>query len=465
MTTQEQPEAEPAPAEHTPEAFEEGDEAPPPGVRAMAVVRWLLLLGMAGVAVLASLHVYGGSSHAEGHGASQYYCPMHPAVVQDQPGECPICGMSLVQRSVAPMPPETTSADDRAGPRPTPSGAPRAAQAPAPPAGLGPVEIPASQLQLIGMRTAQVTHATLPSELSAVGYVAPTESGLAVIQTRFSGWIEQLYVAETGLLVQRGQLLARVYSPELLAAQQELLNARKWTGTGADGTNLAHSARARLELMGMVAAEIDEVERSATPHRTIELRSPVRGYVVQKNALAGLYIQPGTRLFDIADLSRVWLLVELFERDAGRIQAGQPATLSLTAYPGESFSGKVELVYPTLDPGTRTQRARIAFRNPKLRLRPGMFGNVRIEQARSTGLLVPSEAVVDTGEQQYVFVQESAGRFRPRGVLLGQRFEGLVQVMAGLREGETVVTTGNFLLDSESRLRAAIAGSVNPASH
>jgi Cu(I)/Ag(I) efflux system membrane fusion protein len=559
-------EAAPHPAEH----FEEGEEVAPPGVRTMAVIRWLLVLAMATAAVFSVLHVYGDIGHAEG-GGTQYYCPMHPSVVQDHPGDCPICSMTLVLREPAgteakkapqaadhaghrhevsdpyycPMHPEETGKNASARcplcgmklePKPAQKTEAKAEPAPAgqhaghrhdasdsyfcpmhpeetgkdasarcplcgmklemkppakaagsgkpttvkpvaaaktdqtetlpPVAGLAAIELPEPRIQLIGMRTAKVTRSTLPSELKAVGSVAPTESGFAVIQTRFSGWIEELLVSETGQLVQRGQLLARVYSPELLAAQQEMLNARRWANplpgqrdAGAETTGLASGARGRLELMGMQPSEIAEVERSGTPHRLIEIRSPVRGYVAQKSAVQGLYIQPGTRLFDLADLSKVWVLVELFERDAGRIKAGQQATLQLTAYPGESFRGKVQLVYPTLNAETRTQRARIEFQNKDLRLRPGMFGDVVIQLAGTDGLVVPREAVVDTGEQQYVFIDEGAGRFSPRTVKVGARFQEYAQLLAGVKEGETVVTTGNFLLDSESRLRSAIEGS------
>jgi Cu(I)/Ag(I) efflux system membrane fusion protein len=503
--------------EHRAEHFEEGEEAAPPGVRAMAVLRWLLVLAMAGAATLSLLYVYGDLGHAEGGSGTQYYCPMHPSVVQDHPGDCPICSMTLVPREpeashrekapaaaehaghrhersdpyYCPMHPEETGKDasarcplcgmklEKKPPVKDKAQSPDARAAePAPTSssavdGLTPIELPEQRIQLIGMRTARVSRATLPTELRAVGYVAPTESGLAVIQTRFSGWIEELHVAQTGQLVQRGQLLARVYSPELLAAQQELLNARQWSGAlpgQRDGTSsgsaaLASSARGRLELMGMLPSEIAEVERTGSPHRLIEIRSPVRGYVAQKSAVQGLYIQPGTRLFDLADLSKVWVFVELFERDAGRIKAGQEAVLQLTAYPGETFRGKVQLVYPTLNTETRTQRARIDFNNPNLRLRPGMFGDIAIQQGSAQGLVVPREAVVDTGEQQYVFVAEGAGRFTPRVVRLGARFQDSVQILSGLAEGEIIVTTGNFLLDSESRLRSAIeGGSKKPSS-
>ncbi len=428
------------------QTFAEGEEAPPPGTRAMAVVRWLLVFAMAVAALSSVLYAYRESEHQ--HGQAEYYCPMHPAVVQDQPGECPICNMALVLREPA---------------HPVDAGAwlPGDAGDASIVHGLGPIELSEQRVQLIGMRTAQVERRALPSELTAVGYVAPPESGLFVIQPRFSGWIEELAVAQSGQLVQRGELLARVYSPELLSAQQELLNARKWADAGQGGkagAGLADSARTRLEILGMQPAEIAEVERSGTAHRAIEIRSPARGYVAQKEAVQGLYIQPGTRLFEIADLSSVWVMVELAERDAARVKVGQRARLALTAYPGESFSGKVQLVYPTLDPSTRSQRARVEFKNPTLRLRPGMFGDLTIEQAGGEGLVVPRSALIDSGEQQYVFVSEGAGRFVPRAVRLGARFQESVQVTEGLREGETVVTTGNFLIDSESRLRNALEG-------
>jgi multidrug efflux pump subunit AcrA (membrane-fusion protein) len=445
-----EPQAENTSEPSEPHAFAEGEEAPPPGVRVMAVARWLLVLGMAALAGLSLLYVYRDADHAEQATASEYYCPMHPAVVQDHPGECPICNMSLVPREPAAKP---------ATPAHTHAPAPSAQQVP----DLKPIEIPAQRLQRIGMRTAQVVRQKLPAELKAVGYVAPSEAGLAVIQTRFSGWIEELHVAETGQLVQRGQLLARIYSPDLYSAQQELLNAQRWADAAPAGKlgaapNLRESARSRLVLMGMQPAEIDEVEKTGTPHRLIEIRSPVRGYVAQKSAIQGLYVEPGTRLFDLADLSTVWVMVELFERDAARVKAGQRAQLTLTAYPGETFSGKVQLVYPTLEVATRTQRARIEFKNPDLRLRPGMFGDLVIQQGAGEGLTVPREAVVDSGERSYVFVSEGEGRFTPRVVQLGARFEDSVEVTSGLREGEIVVTTGNFLLDSESRLRTAVEG-------
>jgi membrane fusion protein, copper/silver efflux system len=480
-------------------SFQEGEEAPPPGVVVMGIVRWGIVLAMAVAAAASMLHAFGNRAESHGDGHQQlYYCPMHPAVVQDHPGECPICNMTLVPRPeeqgasaptgatpgaesaahaghehgaadayYCPMHPEQTgtSAEQRCPlcgmhlvPRPV-SEEPKAAL----PAGLLPLDLPPERVQLIGMRTAPVRRAALPSSLQVVGVIAATENAVSSVQTRFSGWIQELPVAQTGETVKQGQLLARIYSPELLAGQQELLNARGWqgsAGTSAQKT-LFENARNRLILMGMDPAELAEVERTGEPHRLIEVRSPARGYVSDKAALLGLFIQPGNELFRIADLSRVWALIEVFERDAGRLRVGQEATVSLPSYPGVTFRGKVSFVYPTLSAETRTLRARVELKNPELKLKPGMFGNVALETVDVTGpeaLFIPREALVDMGEHQYVFVAREAGHFEPRVVKVGTRVADDVQIVSGLSEGETVVTTGNFLLDSESRLRSAIAG-------
>jgi multidrug efflux pump subunit AcrA (membrane-fusion protein) len=441
------------------EHFEEGEEAAPPGVRAMAVVRWVLVLAMAGAAAASLLYAFRQHGHAEGSAAraTQYYCPMHPGVVQDQPGDCPICGMTLVAREPAPPPAVRTTHHKHH----------KAASAEGESIeGLVPIDLPPERVQLIGMRTAKVGRGELPSELRAVGYVAPAESGLAVVETRYTGWIQELHVKQTGQAVTRGQLLARIYSPELLSAQQELLNAKRWAnGDAGPAASFVETARRRLLLLGMQPEELAEVERSGELHQLVEIRSPARGYVAQRTAVEGLYIQPGTRLFEIADLSKVWVIADIPERDAGRIRSGQNATFELTAYPGEALRGKVEFLYPTLNAETRSLRARIELKNPELRLRPGMFGDVSISLAASQGLSIPSEAVVDTGEHQYVFLAEPGGHFTPRAVRLGARSGERVQVLAGLKEGESVVTAGNFLIDSESRLRAAVEGKVEAREH
>lgn len=428
---------------------------PPPGVRVMAVVRWVIVLVTALVAAGTIWHFaeVPGAGAEEGAVGQRYYCPMHPSVVQDHPGQCPICSMTLV-----PLPHQTTPVTASASP-----------------AGLAPIELTPERIQLIGMKTAIVRREALGGELRTLGIIEANERGLAQVNVRFSGWIQKLLVSATGDRVRRGQVLATVYSPDVLRAEQELLVANGWragTPVGAGGTQshdhdigaggLAADARRRLELLGIAAQEIDEVLASGKPTEAIAIRSPFDGYVVGKAALAGVAVQPGTVLFQVADLSTVWVTADVYEQDIARIHVGQKAQLELGAYPGETSAGKVQFVYPTLDPGSRALKVRLEFKNrfdrSGPRLRPGMSGTVHLDLPPTTGLMVPVQAVVDTGDTRYLFVAKEGGHFEPRVVKLGARLGERVEVQSGVAEGETVVTTGNFLIDSESRLRAALQG-------
>ncbi len=474
---------------HEHEPMPEGEEQAPPGTRAMAVVRWMLVAGMAALATV-SITSYVRAAHGPSSSANLHHCPMHPSVIQDHPGDCPICGMSLVLVSeaakaepkteapkagheghrhnpddpyVCPMCPEETSDDPKARcpvckmflkPRKD-QGVP----------GLAPVELSTERIQLAGIRTAKVEVRTLASELRTVGTLAAPEDGLARIPTRFAGWIEQVFVNQTGDRVEKGQVLATIYSPELLTAQQEFLTARRWTAQpGSPGAALEADARRKLELLGVSEPEIAEVEKTGVPLRAMKLRSPARGVVTLRAAVPGLYVQPGAELFQVADLSRVWLLADVYEAEIGRVALGQSARLSLVAYPGEAFTGKVQFISPTLDSQTRTLRVRLDFKNPGLRLKPGMFGDVTLDLGSAQGLVVPAEALVDTGDHQYVFLARDAGRFEPRRVKAGRRHGPDVQILEGVSPGDVVVTTANFLVDSESRLRSAIEGMTRKAA-
>jgi Cu(I)/Ag(I) efflux system membrane fusion protein len=428
-------------------------EREPSGVRAMAAVRWVLVVAMAVIAGLSIANAAGArrATTASDKHARLYRCPMHPAIVQDHPGECPICGMTLV------LDPETgpPSGGDHGAEQRT-SNVPE----------LAALDLPLERVQLIGMRTAKVQRAPLAETLRTVGVIAPAERGLAQISVRFAGWVQTLAAPETGRRVARGEVLATIYSPDVVAAEQEYLTARGWNGdarpAGGDTGELAAAARRRLELLGVAGAEIDALAARGKVGDAVPIRSPVAGYVTARNVVAGAAVTPGTPLLEVADLSRVWLLAEVFEQDAARLHLGQKAALELAAFPGERFVGRVQLVYPTVNPQTRTLRVRLEFTNktgpagPKLR--PGMTGDVALEVPKAEGLVIPSEALVDTGERQYVFVARGEGRFEPRVVRVGARAGERAQIADGLTEGETVVTTGNFLLDSESRLRAAISG-------
>jgi len=250
---------------------------------------------------------------------------------------------------------------------------------------------------------------------------------------------------------------------------------RGWSAGGAPPTHggsdaltagLDTNARRRLELLGISAQEIDDVLRTGKAVDAMPIRSPVDGTVIAKNAVAGVAVQPGTVLFEVADLSQVWVNAEIYEQDIARIHVGQQARLELASFPGETHAGKVQFIYPVLDPGSRTLKLRLEFKNRSdrngPRLRPGMYGTVFLDLPPTSGLTVPAEAVVDTGDSHYLFVAKDGGHFEPRAVKVGARVKDRVAILTGVSEGETIVTTGNFLVDSESRLRAAIEGQTSP---
>ncbi len=422
------------------------DERIPPGVGVTSVVRWALVVVMGVVALLSILYATGALTKLSGAGAHAerarlYYCPMHPSVVQDHPGECPICNMTLVRK-----PEGGTNA--------------RASAVTSVP-GLAEIALPADRVQLIGMRTAKVERAALAASLRAVGVIAANERGLSEISVRFSGWVQQLMVSETGQRVRRGEVLANVYSPEVLRAEQEFLTARGWDAQAVPG-GMAADARRRLELLGVAAPEIEAMAARGKAADSVPIRSPSDGYVTARNVVPGAAIAAGAPLFEVADLSKVWFLADVFEQDAARLRLGQKAVLELAAYPGERFAGRVQFIAPTLNAATRSLRVRLELANKTdaggVKLRPGMYGNVALELPSASGLVIPAEALVDTGARQYVFVAKAEGHFEPRLVQVGARAGEQVRIASGLAEGETVVTNGNFLLDSESRLRAAIDG-------
>jgi multidrug efflux pump subunit AcrA (membrane-fusion protein) len=448
----------PPPGHPDHEPLPEGDEAPPPLVRAMAIVRWTLIGLMAVAAVGTWLHFFDVWPRAAALAGTLYHCPMHPSVVRDRPGDCPICGMDLV-------PIERTHGAAAAS---QPASGPAAARVP----GVIPVMISAERIRLAGLQTAKVVRERTAPELRTVGFVVPSEKGLGRIHTRYAGWIEELFVTQTGQRVARGQVLATVYSTDLLAAQQDFLNVLKWasapgggvTGAGTSSARLVDDARRKLELLGVSREEIDEVARTGKPVRALKLRSTAAGYVTQKSAFRGLYVQPDTELFQIADLATVWVMADVYEYEIARVRVGQTARLTVTGLPGETFAGKVQLVNPAVSADTRTLRVRLELKNPGLKLKPGLYGTVVLDLPAGEGLAIPAEAAVETGEVTYVYVAKAGGQFEPRRVRLGARAEGRVQVLEGLAAGEQVVTTGTFVLDAEARLRAVIEGSAQPAA-
>lgn len=418
----------------------------------------------------------------------KYICPMHPNVVSDKPGECPECGMDLVPASQveqpkgaaapagrrllyyrSPMDPTVTSpvpAKDSMGMDFIPVYADEAAT-PSDVPGMAPVSVGAAGLRLAGVQTAPVVRERFVRSIRAVGTVSADERRVRHIHTKIGGWVEQLHVNFTGQFVQKGDPLLSIYSRELLAGQEELLRAKEAASRFANSTlpevrkggeDLVEAARRRLQLFDMPEDQIATLERTGTPQRTVTLLAPVSGFVTLKNAFEGQEISPSTDLFTITDLSHVWIEADLYEYEARQVRLGQVGRLTLPFDAGRTLSGRISYIYPTVNPETRTLRVRFEFPNPAMALKPAMFADVELEIDSGPGLVIPDSAVLDTGERQIVFVARGEGRFEPRLVRVGARSAGKAQILSGLAPGEQVVIRANFLLDSESRLRAVIAG-------
>ncbi len=450
---------------HSHDHMPEGEESAPPGVEVMAGVRWTIIGLTAALAIWSVGHYFhwfdhkarsgsGGSAEVSESAADQYQCPMHPAVIMDHPGECPICGMTLVKIEKKPGGIEKAADTLTHGQDP----------AKAVP-GLVPVTLTPERIQLAGVKTIQAAKGKMEPELRTIGTVSAREQGFAKVQPRFSGWIEELFVAQTGETVKKGQALVGIYSPELFTSQQEYLNARKWLKEpGSTSSGMADDAKKRLQLLGISDSDIAEIDRTGKAVRAFKLRAPVSGTVTRKDAVLGSYVQPGTELFEIADLTKVWVLADLYESQVARVKIGQKSSFEQSSRPGRLYSGKVDFIYPGVDNTTRTQKVRLEVMNNDGTLTPGSYGTVTLTIGAMDAVLVPSDALVDTGENQYVFIAMEGGRFEPRRVKAGSRSGDQVAILEGLEAGEEVVTTANFLIDSESRLRAAIEGLSNKPS-
>lgn len=318
------------------------------------------------------------------------------------------------------------------------------------------VDVDPNKLREIGVLIETARQEAFSQTIRVVATVVPDESRLAHVHTRVAGWVEQLHIGTTGEIVRRGQPLAAVFSQELLSSQAEYLAARRAEASGPRSV-VADSGRARLLVLGMTEAEIREAEKAGAPRRQVTINAPVDGIVFNRGVSVGTAVDPSTEIMTIADLSRVWVMAEVPEADAAAVHVGMSARLEFIAA-GVWEGAAVSLVYPTLSERSRTLRARFELDNRDGTLRPGMFGTATFETASRVALTVPRDAIVDTGDMQHVFVVESEGQFVPRPVKLGARLERRVEILEGLREGERIVASGVFLIDSESRLRASGGG-------
>ena len=392
------------------------------------------VIGLAAVAVIAAAATWGWQSrhHADRTVTERqplyWYDPMVPDQHFDKPGKSPFMDMDLVPKYADDASPAASQVED------------------------GGFRIDPRVVQNLGVRLAPVERGVLRQRLLAAGVIAVDEHGIEAVQSRAAGWVERLDVKAVGDPVRRGQRLAAIYAPELYAAQGEYLLARQSGDAG-----LQDAARARLALLGVGDAQLRRIAASGKAERRVELFAAADGYVMELGIREGAQIEPGMSLFTLARLDTVWLNAELPETQGAAIAPGDAAHASVAALPGTTFDGKVEYVYPELSGATRTVKLRIALPNRDAALRPGMYASVRLDGApRAAALTVPTEAVIRTGTRSVVLVAEDAARFRPVAVRTGIEAGERIEVLEGLAEGQQVVASGQFLIDSEASLRGAL---------
>lgn len=470
-----------------------------------------LFVAWALVALLAALAVPLGCRGGGGGGAdgkpsekktSTYYCPMHPEVVSDRPGDCPICNMRLVPAEVSgdekgssddasgsgsaqagrtilfyrsPMDPSVTSPSpkkDEMGMDYVPVYSDEAEGTTAGPEGYSTVTIDTEKQQLIGVRLAPVVRGPFRTSIRTVGRVGFDERRVHHVHTRYDGYVDRVFADFTGKSVRKGEALASIYSPDLLATQEEYLlaraAARAASRAGADsagpGWDLVDAARRRLLLWEINPADIAELERTGKPSTTLNVYAPITGVVTARMAYHGMKVEPDDALFDLADLSRVWVLADVYEYELPRIAVGQDALMTLPYWPDRAWAGRVEFVYPTVDETSRTATVRLEFENPDGEIKPGMFADLFLQGDSRDALTVPDDAVLDSGVRKIVFVSKGEGRFEPREVVTGDRGPDVYEIVSGLADGDSVAVGANFLVDSESRLRAAIVAATARAA-
>jgi Cu(I)/Ag(I) efflux system membrane fusion protein/cobalt-zinc-cadmium efflux system membrane fusion protein len=326
-------------------------------------------------------------------------------------------------------------------------------------------------LQSIGVKFGRVERKLVQDEIRVTGNVAIDETRLSYVQTRFSGYIVKVFADATYKYVRKGQRLFTIYSPELAAAEREYLLAKQNAqglsqstvpGVSAGYASLLSASADRLKQWNVPQHEMERLESSGQVQQELEIDSPVSGYITERHALPNLTLQPDTHLYTIADLSTVWVFAQVFQNDLGRVKVGAPASLNLDSYPGRAFRGKVDFIYPDVDMTTRTARVRLVFSNPNLTLSPGMFVNVTLAVPLGNQLVIPVSGVLQSGTRQIVFVDRGAGYLEPRDVQLGPQAADQYIVLKGLKAGERIVTSANFLIDSESQLQAAIGSFAPP---
>lgn len=430
-------------------------------------------------------HKHALTSETSNQGKTLYTCGMHPQVIQDKPGNCPICGMKLNPIRKQSNAISSTNAPSAVGggerkikyykstmllgeisqtPRKDSMGMDMTPVYEDETSDSSTISIDPVTVQNMGIRTGVVTKGPLGRVIRSVGSVDFDETALSDVTTKFKGWIEKLYVDSTGKQVHRGEPLFEIYSPELFSAQTEYLLALNSAASSSGSDALKATALTKLKFFDISDEQIAALEKTREAKKTMRITAPRDGVVVEKMAIEGQMVDAGMRLYRLADLSLVWAVSQVYEQDLPFLSLGQEAVVRLSYFPDREFRGRVTYIYPTLDEKTRTAKVRMEFHNPGFFLKPGMFATVELRvELESSALLVPDSAVLRSGEKNTVFVALDGGKFDPRTVTLGPRSEdNLYQVLSGLNEGERVVTSGQFMLDSESQLREAIQKMLKP---
>jgi RND family efflux transporter MFP subunit len=378
--------------------------------------------------------------------------PFDPVTRGGQPGVAPSAGSETSQLTAEP-------AANAAGPTALTSDTP-----------VAPIQLSPQRMQSIGVKIGTVESKVISDEIRSYGNVQANERRFAYVQTRFAGWIRKIYADATGDFIEKGQPLFTIYSPDLVASEREYLLAKKGAaalqqsavnGVADGAASLITASKARLQQFDISESEIAKLDDTGEPITELTVNSPVAGYITEKNALPNMYVQQDTKLYTIADLSEVWVLAQIFQNDAGKIKPGDPAKVTVDAYPGQVFNGRVDYLLPQLDMATRTLPARLVFPNPGLKLRPGMYVNVGVKLPMGRRLIVPDSAVFHSGTKNLIFTYVGSGNIEPHEIELGPHIGDQFVITKGVKAGELIVTSANFLIDSEAQLAAA-AGAFMP---